>query len=97
METECDLVARFAAGLRKLQPLDVRGEVAEYAESVILATGSQTLAECRKSCAVPLGIFTAMRVAAGLAPASDLRIETMVEPREQLRPPAWACPNGRHT
>lgn len=83
------MVAKLVEVLRERQPIDVYDEVDERKESVILATGLQTLAECRKSCAVPLGIFTAMQVAAGLALPKDVEIGLSAErpPRaEETRP-----------
>jgi len=72
--TDCDVVAKLAAALEEKQPLDVYGEVDKRKESVILATVVDTLAECRKSCAVPLGIFKAMQVSAGLALPKDVHL-----------------------
>lgn len=86
------MVAKLVEVLRERQPIDVYDEVDERKESVILATGLQTLAECRKSCAVPLGIFTAMQVAAGLALAADVRIETMAGAGEPVRTAGEAVP-----
>jgi len=81
-ETECDVVARLVAALEKLQPIDVYGEVDKRKESVILATALDTMAECRKSCAVPLGVFKAMQVVTGLALPKDVHIEVAEEKGE---------------
>ena len=75
IETECDVVARLVAALEELQPIDVYGEVDKRKESVILATVVASMAECRKSCAVPLGVFKAMQLVTGLALPKDVRIE----------------------
>lgn len=75
IETECDVVAKLVAALEKRQPIDVYGEIDKRKESVIMATVHETLAECYKSCAVPLGVFKAMQVAAGLALPKDVHIE----------------------
>lgn len=75
IETECDVVARLVAALERLQPIDVYGEVDKRKESVILATVVETMGECRKSCAVPLGIFKAMQVATGLALPRNVHID----------------------
>jgi len=79
IETECDVVARLVAALEELQPIDVYGEVDKRKESVILATVVETMAECRKSCAVPLGIFRAMQVVTGLALPKDVHIEVAAD------------------
>jgi hypothetical protein len=79
IETECDVVARLVAALEKLQPIDVYGEVDKRKESIILATVVETMAECRKSCAVPLGIFKAMQVVTGLALPKDVHIEVAAD------------------
>ena len=82
IDTECDVVAKLVAALQERQPLDVYGEVDKRKESVILATVVETLAECRKSCAVPLGIFKAMQVATGLALPKDVHIEVVADKAE---------------
>jgi hypothetical protein len=79
IETECEVVARLVAALEKLQPIDVYGEVDKRRESVILASVVETTAECRKSCAVPLGIFKAMQVFTGLALPKDVHIEVAAD------------------
>jgi len=82
IETECDVVERLVAALEEIQPIDVYGEVDKRKESVILATVVETMAECRKSCAVPLGIFKAMQVVTGLALPRDVRVEVVAEEAE---------------
>ena len=79
IETECDVVARLVAALETIQPIDVYGEVDKRKESVILAAVVETMAECRKSCAVPLGIFKAMQVVTGLALPKDVHIEVVAD------------------
>ena len=79
IETECDVVARLVATLEELQPIDVYGEVDKRKESVILAAAVETMAECRESCAVPLGIFKAMQVATALALPKDVHIEVVAD------------------
>jgi len=79
IETECDVIARLVAALAEVQPIDVYGEVDKRKESVILATVVETMAECRKSCAVPLGVFKAMQVVAGLALPKDVHIEVAAD------------------
>jgi hypothetical protein len=79
IETECDVVARLVAALEELQPIDVYGEVDKRKESLILATVVETMAECRKSCAVPLGVFKAMQAVTGLALPKDVHIEVAAD------------------
>ena len=79
IKTECDVVARLVAALEQTQPIDVYGEVDKRKESIILATVVETMAECRKSCAVPLGIFKAMQVVTGLALPKDVHIEVAAD------------------
>jgi len=79
IETECDEVAKLIAALEERQPIDAFGEIDKRRESVILATVVETLAECRKSCAVPLGVFKAMQVVAELAPPKDVHIEVAAD------------------
>ena len=77
--TPCEVVGRLVSALDDLQPIDVYGEVDKRKESLILAAVVETMAECRKSCAVPLGIFKAMQAATGLALAKDVHIEVVAD------------------
>ena len=79
IETDCDVVTKLVAALEERQPIDVYGEIDKRKESVILATVLGTLAECRKSCAVPLGIFKAMQVVTGLALPKDIHIGVVAD------------------
>ena len=77
--TPCEVVGRLVAALEGLQPIDVYGEVDKRKESIILTTVVETMSECRKSCAVPLGIFKAMQAATGLALPKDVHIEVTLD------------------
>lgn len=77
--TPCEVVGKLVVALEDLQPVDVYGEIDKRKESVILTAVREELAECRKSCAVPLGIFKAMQAATGLALPKDVRIEVAID------------------
>jgi hypothetical protein len=79
IETECNVVAKLAAKLAEQQPVDVYGEIDKRKQSVIYAAAQEMLGECTKSCAVPLGIFKAMQVSAGLALPKDVHIEVSAD------------------
>jgi hypothetical protein len=83
IETECDVITRLVAALEERQPIDAYGEIDKRKESVILATALETLAECRKSCAVPLGIFKAMQVVTGLALPKDVHIGVVADKSDE--------------
>ena len=79
IETGCDVVGKLVVALEERQPIDVYGEIDPRKESVILETVLETMAECRKSCAVPLGVFKAMQIVTELALPESVHIEVVAD------------------
>lgn len=74
LESDCAKIAELARRLVPQGPLDAYGEIDPRTESVLLATARGVLTGCCAGCAVPIGLFKAMQVAAGLALPKDILI-----------------------
>ncbi len=74
IESGCEKIRSLAQALRARGPVDAYQEISPSAESVIMATVRDTLKGCCAGCAVPVGIFKSMQVAAGLALPKDIHI-----------------------
>jgi len=74
IETGCEKIKGLAMALNKKGPVDAYQEVSPIQESVVMAAVRETLKGCCAGCAVPVGIFKGMQVAAGLALPKDITI-----------------------
>jgi hypothetical protein len=72
--TDCEKNQGLAAKLRDLGPIDAFQEISPAAEGRVMGTARATLKGCCAACAIPVGAFKAMQVAAGLALAKDVAI-----------------------
>ena len=81
IHTDCEKIGRLAAALADRQPLDAYQEIGQGAQGVLLATARETLTGCCAGCAVPVGLFKAMQVAAGLALPKDVSIRLTKQQR----------------
>ena len=72
IETDCDTIKQLAAVLPKV---DGYMEIGAGFDGDIHQAVRSTLKGCCSGCAVPVGIFKAMQVAAGLALPSPVSIE----------------------
>ena len=75
IESGCERVAEWARQLAAEGPLDAYGEIDPRGDSRLLAAGRSSLAGCCAGCAVSIGLFKAMQVAAGLALPEDVTIQ----------------------
>jgi hypothetical protein len=75
IETDCDTIRDFAEVIKEKGMIDSFSEISPANESVLLATAQSTLKGCCAACAVPIGLFKAMQVAAGLALPKDITIK----------------------
>jgi hypothetical protein len=71
----CDKARKFGEALTAKGPVDAYAELGAGAEGVVLTTARESLKGCCAACAVPVGAFKAMQVAAGVALPKDVRIE----------------------
>jgi hypothetical protein len=79
VETDCDKIRELGARLQALGPLDAFEEINPSTGSRLLAIVRETLPGCCAGCAVPVGLFKAMQVAAGLALPKDIQISLRQE------------------
>ncbi len=67
IQTDCEKIERLSLLLREAGLIDAYQEINPTGESVIFDKVHSCLKGCCAGCAVPVGIFKAMQVAAGLA------------------------------
>ena len=79
MITDCETVAALAAGLAEHGPFNALEEIDPRTPSGLLAVVGTHLKGCCAGCAVPVGLFKAMQVAAGLALPKDVEIGLSVD------------------
>jgi len=68
----CEKVAAFGQALAAKGPVDGYAEIGDGADGVVLTTARESLKGCCAACAVPIGVFKAMQVAAGVALPKDV-------------------------
>ncbi len=77
LESECPQLRKLAQVLRHATPFDAYREVATNLRSQLMSVCMEILPGCCAGCAVPMALFKAMQVSAGLALPRDvvIRIE----------------------
>ena len=75
----CEKARAFGEALIARGPVDGYAEIGAGADGVVLTTGRESLKGCCAACAVPLGAFKAMQVAAGVALPKDVTIKIIAE------------------
>lgn len=70
----CEKARRFADTLIAKGPVDGYVEIGAGSDGVLLTTARESFKGCCAACAVPVGAFKAMQVAAGVALPKDLTI-----------------------
>lgn len=74
IETTCDKIALVGERIQHNGPLDAFLEISSFDQSVILQVAKTTLTGCCAGCVVPVGLFKALQVAAGLALPKDVHV-----------------------
>ena len=74
LDSDCEKITRLGHVLRQAGPIDAYHEISPVGKSVMLETARSVLQGCCAGCAVPIGLFKCMQVAAGLALPKDIRI-----------------------
>lgn len=74
VESSCEKIQALGARLARVGVVDAYREISPAAESSLLALTREVLSGCCAGCAVPVGLFKAMQVAAGLALPKDIHI-----------------------
>jgi hypothetical protein len=75
----CEKARGFAEALIANGPVDGYAEIGSGADGVVLTTGREHLKGCCAACAVPVGAFKAMQVAAEVALPKDVTLNITVE------------------
>jgi hypothetical protein len=75
----CEKIRGLAGALRAKGPVDAYQEISAEGQSVVMATVRENLKGCCAGCAVPVGIFKGMQVAAGLALPKDISLQIVAE------------------
>jgi len=78
IDSPCEKVCAWALELGGQGEVDAWAEVGGTA-GIVLGTAQKHLKGCCSACAVPMGAFKAMQVAAGLALPKDVGIKLKVE------------------
>ena len=79
IDSNCEKIRAVAARLQACGPIDAYQEISPIAESVLLTAARETLKGGCAGCAVPIGLFKSMQVAAGLALPQDIAIRLTAE------------------
>ena len=77
--SDCEKIQKVAASLKGKEPLDAYQEISAGGKSRLMTCAEETLKGCCAACAVPVGFFKAMQVAAGLALPRDISIRLSKE------------------
>lgn len=75
----CEKIRGVANALQAHGPVDAYAEVNPAGQSVVMATVRAGLQGCCAGCAVPVGLFKGMQVAAGLALPKDIALKITQE------------------
>lgn len=74
IKSDCDKIRGLGEALLARGPVNAYEEISPAVESVIMSTVRDCLKGCCAGCAVPVGLFKSMQVAAGLALPKDIAI-----------------------
>jgi hypothetical protein len=77
--SDCEKIRALAAALKEREPIDAYMEIHPAGNGVLMETVRSVLTGCCAGCAVPVGLFKAMQVAAGLALPKDIAMRIMKE------------------
>ena len=75
----CEKAKAFGEALIAKGPVDGYAEIGAGSDGVILTTARESLKGCCAACAVPVGAFKAMQVAAGVALPQDVTLKISSE------------------
>lgn len=75
----CEKARAFGEALTAKGPVDGYSEIGAGSDGVVLTTARESLKGCCAACAVPVGAFKAMQVAAGVALPKDVTLQITSE------------------
>ncbi len=77
--SDCEKIKALADSIANLGEIDAYEEISPNSNSRLLTCCHDTLKGCCAGCAVPVGLFKTMQVAAGLALPKDIQIRLTKE------------------
>ena len=77
--SECEKISALGDALAAKGSINAYEEISPASDSVIMGTVRECLKGCCAGCAVPVGLFKSMQVAAGLALPKDITIHITKE------------------
>lgn len=77
--SSCEKIRGLAQALQTYGPVDAYAEINPAEQSVVMSTVRDCLKGCCAGCAVPVGLFKGMQVAAGLALPKDIALKITQE------------------
>ena len=75
----CEKARTFGEALTAKGPVDGYAEIGVGSDGVVLTIAREILKGCCAACAVPVGVFKAMQVAAGVALPKDVTLKITAE------------------
>jgi hypothetical protein len=75
LDSDCEKILELGKVLGDKGPVDAYQEICSGGPAVIMTSVKVILTGCCAGCAVPVGLFKAMQVAAGLALPKDITIK----------------------
>ncbi|MCJ7693018.1 MAG: hypothetical protein MUO22_06340 [Sedimentisphaerales bacterium] len=79
LDSNCDKILQLGQVLQEKGPVDAYQEINPGGPAVIMTSVKEILTGCCAGCAVPVGLFKAMQVAAGLALPKGINIKIAKE------------------
>jgi hypothetical protein len=79
IKSGCEKIQKYAEALATHGPVDAFAVLDPNQANPILTAAQQTITGCCTSCVVPVSVFRAMQVAAGLALPKNISIEISKE------------------
>jgi hypothetical protein len=74
IQSDCGKIRAVAELLKRQGEIDAFQEISPNAPSIVLSAASGVLKGCCAACAVPVGLFKGMQIAAGLALPQNIEI-----------------------
>ena len=75
----CERARAFGDALMSKGPVDGYAEIGAGSDGMVLTTARESLKGCCAACAVPVGVFKTMQVAAGVALPKDVTLKMTTE------------------
>ena len=77
--SDCEKIRNLIALMGSEPPIDAYQEISPAGESAVMSAARRSLKGCCAGCVVPVGLFKAMQVAAGLALPMEVHVRVTGE------------------